>query len=86
MPSKHSVAGSTPAWRTKSSNPDGKSAEAQRVAKTGGLLTHQHATKLARQGFILFTHMSGRFAGADRESGITRFGGFFLACNLSTMW
>ena len=37
--------------------PDGKSAEAQRVAKTGGLLTHQHTTKLARQGFILSSHM-----------------------------
>ena len=58
--------------------PDGKSAEAQRVAKTGGLLTHQHTTKLARQGFTSFCPHAGSLASAEERQEQPASAGFFL--------
>ena len=58
--------------------PDGKSAEAQRVAKTGGLLTHQHTTKLARQGFHTFYPHAGSLASAEERQEQPASAGFFL--------
>ena len=60
--------------------PFGAWAEAKRKQRRLDSLTISSGRN-AQAKVKLFTYMSGRFSSGDRESGKTRFGGFFLACN-----